>query len=120
MLHHYIVEYKGGKIRIIAENRDIAFAKFFKNVADGKIPLEDIGVVVILHDKRETYPFRTAPLLWQMKIINKEIAVANIRVCTGATKKEAENMLYEFSFKDSRLIPLINKLKEKEEKRRYE
>jgi len=114
VLHPYVIEFKGGKIRIPAKNRDTAFAKFFKNVVDSKISLEDIGAIVILHDGKKEYPFRTAPLLWQMKVIDKKTAIANIRACTGVTKKEAEEMLYKFSFKDSRLIPLINKLKEKE------
>jgi hypothetical protein len=108
------MEYKGGKMRIIAENRDEAFAKFFKDVIEGKISLDDLGNIIILHDRKEQYGFRTVPLLWQMKLIDKQTAIANIIACTGAETKEAEKMLYKYSFDDSRLIPLIEKLRESE------
>ena len=110
----YVIKYKGGKMRIIAENRDEAFAKFFKLVSEDKISIEDLGNIVILHDRKEDYPFRTVPLLWQMKLIDKQTAIANIVACTGAETKEAEKMLYKYSFNDSRLIPLIEKLRESE------
>lgn len=108
----YFVHTKNDKVLIKAKNRDYAFAKFFKDVEDGKVPLEDLGNIVILHDRNEEYPFRTIPLLWQMKLIDGSTAVSNIMACTGVSQKEAEEMLGECGFKDSRLIPIINKLRE--------
>jgi hypothetical protein len=105
---------KTDKVLIKAKNRDEAFAKFFKDVEDGKIGLDTLGNIVILFDRREEYPFRTVPLLWQMKLIDASTAVSNIMACTGVNKKEAEEMLGEYGFKDSRLIPLINKLRRRE------
>lgn len=111
----YTVEYRNGKIKILAKNRDEAFAKFFKAVKDKKIPLDNVGQVIILHNKKEKYPFRTAPLLWQMGIIDTETAVKGIMACTGVSQDEAELMLYKFSYNDSRLLPIILNLDTKGE-----
>lgn len=108
----YFIATKNDMVLIKAKNRDYAFAKFFKDVEDGKVSLEELGSIVILHDHNEEYPFRTAPLLWQMKLIDGSTAVSNIMACTGVSEKEAEEMLGEYGFKDSRLIPIINKLRE--------
>lgn len=110
----YVIDSKKDKTIIKAKNRDEAFAKFFKDVEDGKLPLKELGNVIILHDRKEQYPFRTVPLLWQMKLIDGSVAVSNIMACTGVSQKEAEEMLGEYGFKDSRLIPLINKLRRAE------
>lgn len=110
----YYIHTRNDKVLIKARNRDEAFAKFFKDVEDGKVPLENLGNIVMLHDRKDEYPFRTVPLLFQLKLIDASMAVSNIMACTGVAKKEAEQMLLEYSFKDSRLIPLINKLREDE------
>ena len=110
----YFMQTKNDKVLIKAKDPDEAFAKFFKDVEDGKVPLENLGNIVILHDRKDEYPFRTVPLLFQMKLIDASTAVSNIMACTGVSQKEAEQMLLKHSFKDSRLIPIISKLREQE------
>lgn len=110
----YTITSKNVKIRMEAPNRDIAFAKFFKDVADGKVPLSDVGNIVMLKDGKNEYPFRTVPLLWQMKVIDLETAVANIVDCVGGDEREAKEMLFELGYKDSRLIPIIERLRREE------
>ena len=118
MLNLYVIEYRNGKIGVMAKNRDEAFAKFFKSIKDGKFPIEDIGQIIILYDGKTQYPFRTAPLLWKMGVIDLETAVVNIMRCTNTSKAQAKLILYECAVEDSRLIPLINRLKEREKRRR--
>jgi hypothetical protein len=114
--HVFIIETKDDKVLIRAKDKDHAFAKFFKDVMDEKVPLEKLGSIVILSDGKNEYPFRIAPLLWQMKLISGDVAVSNIMAVTGVSQKEAEGMLLQMSFKDSRLIPLIEELRREEKK----
>jgi hypothetical protein len=112
----YVVCSKTKETKILAKNRNEAWAKFWKSVADEKTPLSELGNIVILKDQKQEYPFRTVPLLWQMKLIDKDMAISNIMACTSVSQKEAEQMLMDYSFKDSRLIPLIDKLRQNENK----
>jgi len=109
---------KTDKVLIKAKNRDEAFAKFFKDVEDGKIGLETLGNIVILFDRREEYPFRTVPLLWKMMVINDETAIASLQSILDVSRNKARKMLEKYGEKDARLIPLIDTLvlqeKEKE------
>lgn len=115
VMRRYIIEYKDGSIEVYAKNRDYAFAKFFKDVADDKIRIDQLGNIVILKQKHggpnNEFPFRTVPLLWQMKLISTDLAVSNIMATTNVNKKEAEKMLTTLSFKDAHLIPFIEELR---------
>jgi len=114
----FYIQMKDRQVEITAKNRDYAFAKLFKDVADDKIHLSELGNIVMLKQKNarpdQEYPFRTVPLLWQMKLITAEIAVSNIMAVTGVEQKEAEKMLTQMSFVDSKLLPLIEELRRKE------
>ena len=117
----YRIQTKGLQVTEVAKDRDHAFAKFFKEVADERIPLSELGSLVILIDPKRKgdngqYPFRTIPLLFQMKLLSQDVAVSNIIACTNVTQKEAEDMLFKYSLKDSRLLPLIEELRKEENK----
>jgi hypothetical protein len=107
----FIIKAKQNEWHILAKNKDYAFAKFFKDVADDKIHLSELDNIIILTRKNapegSEIPFRTVPLLYQMKLLSAESAVSNIMAVTGATQKEAEDMLMKESYADSRLIPFI-------------
>jgi hypothetical protein len=109
--HSYFIQTKEHKIPYRAHTRDEAFAKFFLDVEKGNVALEELGTIIMLHDGKETYPFRVAPLLFQMKLISASLATSNIMAATGVDQKEADQMLLKASFNDSRILPLIQKLK---------
>lgn len=111
MKRSYFLETKNYKVRYSAKSRDEAFAMFFLDVEKGNIRLEEIGSIVMLHDRVQEYPFRTAPILFQMKLLSASAATSNIMATTGVTQKEADEMLLKASFSDSRLLPIIQKLK---------
>ena len=108
----YFLETKDYKVRYSAKDRDEAFAMFFLDVEKGNIALEELGNIVMLHDRSKEYPFRTAPILFQMKLLSASAATSNIMAYTGVEQKEADRMLLEASFSDSRIIPIMQKLKE--------
>lgn len=117
----YILKTKGLQLCYTAKDRDYAFAKFFKDVADERIPISELGNLVMLYDSKKKgdkgeYPFRVVPLLFQMKLISQDVAVSNIIAVTDITQKEAEDMLFKTSFQDSRFIPLIDELRKEENK----
>lgn len=114
MKHQYFLETKNYKIHYSAESRDEAFAMFFLDVEKGNVALEEIGTIVMLHDGKETYPFRTAPTLFQMKLLSANAATSNIMAATGVDQKEADKMLLKMSFNDAKLLPIIQKLKLKQ------
>lgn len=110
----YTISLKDRNIVVKAKNRDYAFANLFKDVADDKIRISELGNIVMLHGHKDDYPFRTVPLLWQMKLIDGDTAVANIMEVTDVSKEEAEQLLTKYSFDDSRLLPIIEELRKKE------
>lgn len=116
----YIIQTKGLKVLQIAKDRDHAFAQFFKDVADERIPISELGNIIMLldptikskNDDDKQFPFRTVPILFQMKLLDKDASISNIMACTGVTVDEAEKMLLKHSFKDSRLLPIIEELRQ--------
>jgi len=106
----YKIETKSDKVLVQAEDRDQAFASYFKDIIQQKIPLERLGNIIILHDGKEDYAFRTVPLLWKMGIINEQLAVANLIDVLGVKNNEARRMLKKCGEADARLIPLIEDL----------
>jgi hypothetical protein len=107
----YIIQTKSDKVLISAIDREHAFAKYFKDIAEGVIDLEKIGNLITLKDGKEEYPFRTAPLLWKMGVIGTKNAIDNIVNCVGVSRKEAKSMLKQAGDADARLIPLIDEIK---------
>jgi len=107
----YFLETKNYKVRYSAKSRDEAFAMFFLDVEKGNITLEELGTIVMLHDRDKEYPFRTAPILFQMKLLSATAATSNIMAATGVDQKEADKMLLKMSFNDSKLLPIIQRLK---------
>jgi len=107
----YVIEYKGGNFITAAKSRDEAFARFFHNILNGKIKLEDLGNIIILFDDGDQYGFRTVPLLWKLGVMDRKTAIANVMLCTNTSKEEAEKILIETAREDSRLIPYIIKMR---------
>ena len=103
----YKLTTKDEKILIKAKSRKEAFAKFFKDILKGKIPLRNIGQIVTLHDGEDEYPFRTVPTLYLLGIINKEIAILNISMILECSKIEAENMLESCIAEDNWIIKAV-------------
>ncbi len=108
----YIIETKDDKVRIQAKNRDEAFAKFFLDVESGKVPIDKLGALVMLKDRKDEIPFRTVPLLFQLKLMSEKDAVANLMATVGYNKKEATEKLYDMGFKDARIIPIMRRIQE--------
>lgn len=117
----FLLKTKGLTLLYTAKDKDYAFAMFFKDVADERLPISELGNIVMLYDTKKKgdkaeYPMRVVPLLFQMKLLNQDAAVSNIIACTGVTQKEAEDMLFKTSFADSRILPLIDELRREENK----
>jgi hypothetical protein len=110
--HSYFLESKNYKVHYTAHSRDEAFAMFFLDIEKGNIDLSEIGTIVMLHDGKEEYPFRTAPILFQMKLLSASEATSNIMATTGVDQQEADKMLLKASFNDSRLMPIMAKLRQ--------
>ena len=115
-MKQYVITTKGDKVLITAEDRDHAFAKYFKDIIERKIPLDKVGSILMLMDGNVEIPIRTVPLLWRMGIVCTDCAITNIVDCTGVLRSEAKEILKEASDKDARLIPLINQLRLEEQK----
>lgn len=111
----YIIEAKGDKVLVEAEDRDHAFAKYFYDIINADVTLDKIGNIVVLKDGNEEYAFRTVPLLWKMGVIGTRNAIDNICEVTGVTRAEAKVMLKNAADNDARLVPLIDDLKLAEE-----
>lgn len=71
----YTIETKGKKFVINANNKSRAYKKFFENVLNGKISLDEIGLVLTIDGD---YALRTVPILYYLKILDEETALANI------------------------------------------
>lgn len=107
----YIIETKSDKVLISAIDREHAFAKYFKDIAEGDVDIAKIGNIIMLKDGTEEYPFRTVPLLWKMGILGTKHAIDSIVATVGGTRKEAKDMLKRAADSDARLVPLIDELK---------
>lgn len=110
----YKIHTKDDAVLVEAESRDFAFAHYFKDVAEQKVPLSKIGNIIILEDNGEEYPFRTVPLLWKMALIEEETAIVTLQSILNVSKNEARKMLQKYGEKDARLIPLIDEIAFKE------
>lgn len=107
----YIIETKSDKVLISAVDRDHAFAKYFKSIAEQEVSIDKIGAIVMLKDGAEEYPFRTVPLLWKMGIIGTSRAIDSIVATVGGSRKDAKEMLKKAADADARLVPIIDELK---------
>ncbi len=107
----YLITTKSDKVLITQKDREHAFAKYFKDIAEGGIDLNKIGNIITLNDGKEDYPFRTVPLLWKMGVIGTKNAMDNIVSCLGVTRKEAKQLLRKYGEADARLIPIIDEIK---------
>lgn len=86
---------------IEAGNLREAWKKFFKKVREKNL-ISEIGHIAILTDERKRrYIFRTVPALYAGGAIDRETAILNIMHILKVSREEAENMLDEFSKKDS-------------------
>ena len=106
----YKLTTKDEKILIKAKNREEAFAKFFKDILKGKIPLGNIGQIVTLHDRKDEYPFRTVPALYLLGVIDREIATSNVSMVLECSKIEAEIMLESCIAEDKWIIKAVESI----------
>ena len=111
----FVIETKDDKVLIEAEDKDHAFAKYFKDIVEQNIPLEKIGNIIMLNDGEEQYPMRTVPLLWKMGAIGTRCAVDNLVEVLGVSRFEAKKLLKKYGDVDARLVPLIDDSKLREE-----
>ena len=107
----FVIETKDDRVLIRAEDKDYAFAKYFKEIAEAKVSIEKIGNLIMLKDGKEEYPMRTVPLLWKMGIIGTRLAIDNLVALLGVSRSEAKKMLKQAAERDARLVPLIDELK---------
>lgn len=116
-MKQFIIQTKNDKVLVTAEDRDHAFAKYFYDIINQKVPLEKVGNLVMLKTKEDDDPiaFRTAPLLWKMGVIGTKCAVDNIVKCVGCSRVCAKVMLRNAANEDARLVPLIDDLRLAEE-----
>lgn len=117
----FVIHTKDDRVLITAEDKDHAFAKYFLDIIEGKIPLDKIGNIIMLKPKAESSEgeeigCRTAPLLWKMGVLGTKVAIDNIVALVGVTRKEAKEMLKAAAEQDARFIPLIEELRLAEEK----
>lgn len=94
-------------IMIVANTRKEAFAKFFKKLKAKEIGIEEIGNLVMLHDKDEEYPFRTVPSLFLLGLMDEETAIANIAEVVGSNPTQAGKMLYNAAEKDKWIVKAV-------------
>lgn len=112
-MKQFIIRTKDDKVLVTAEDRDHAYAKYFYDVINQKVSIDKIGGMIEVTEEGMNKPmcFRTAPLLWKMGIIGTKTAINHISKLTGATHKEAKQMLKEAAERDARIIPLIEELR---------
>ena len=103
----YKIKTKSDTAIIEAKDRREAFAKYFADIATGKIPLDRLGQIIILYDGKNEYPMRVAPILWLLGVLDKKTAIENIKLVTGCCDREAERILLKCAEKDSRLLTSI-------------
>ena len=112
MKKKFIIETKNDRVLIEAKDKDHAFAKYFLDIAEAKVPLADIGNIIVLTDGKEKYSMRTVPLLWKMGIIDTKLALDNLVEILKVSRSEAKVLLRKTGDKDAAwLIPLIDEIR---------
>jgi len=94
------IVYKNGSVHILAENKEEAYAKFFKMIVDHEISLDDIGHVIILKEDGKEYPFRTVPTLYNLGIMDRRTAVVNLSSLLGIPLQMSDKLLFISSEED--------------------
>ena len=95
-----------------AETRQQAYAKYFKEVVEGKIPIEKLGNLLMLEDDGEEYPIRTIPILWLMGVVDDEQAIQTLIALGVATSRnDARKLLAKCAKQDRWIAEAIDDLK---------
>lgn len=95
-----------------AKTRQIAFAKYFKEVVENKIPIEKLGNILMLKDNGEEYPIRTLPILWLMGVVDDEQAIQTlIEIEVATSRTEARKLLKKCAEQDRWIAEAIDDLK---------
>jgi hypothetical protein len=94
-------------VMVSAQSREGAIGKYFRELVDKKVALEDVGGVFIVEDAGQEYPVRTAPLLWKLGAITKEAAVLSIQKLLNLSEKEAKTILVQCAEQDSRFLKFV-------------
>lgn len=111
-LHTFFIESKNKRFRYRAHDRDEAFAKFFIDIEAGKIPLNQVDELITLWKvNKDSFKLRTTPLLFQLKLLSADVAAEQIMTTAHVDSKTANQMLLDYSFKDSRLLSIMERLK---------
>ena len=102
----YRIETKDLDIEVEAESKEEAIRNFFKLL---KLFWKDwkrkVGQIAIVYDEGKAYPFRTLPSIYNMGLMDEDLAVANLlRIFdeppTPKTISEARIMLYILADQD--------------------
>ena len=98
----YRVETKDLNIEVEAENREDAIRNFFKLL---KVFWEEwkdkIGQIAIVYDEGKAYPFRILPSLFNMGLINEDLAIVNLlRIFNEQSISDIKIMLYTLANED--------------------
>lgn len=110
MAKQFLIHTKGVVYPVKASTRKEAYAKFFLDIKQGKIPLKDVGQIIILKDGKDEYPFRTCPSLWLLGIIDTDTAILNIRRTIGGDDINALEMLAKTARQDRWIIGYVKRL----------
>ena len=110
MAKQFLIHTTGVVYPVKASTRKEAYAKFFLDIKQGKIPLKDVGQIIILKDGKDEYPFRTCPSLWLLGIIDTDTAILNIRRTIGGDDIAALEMLVKTARQDRWIIGYVKKL----------
>jgi len=109
----YRITTRSVDIVIPANNRQEAYAKFFIEVRNGKIELDDLGNLLMLHDEGEEYPFRVVPTLWLMELTGPETAMVTLQaILELEDMEEAADMLMSSARNDSWILDTIKNVEE--------
>jgi len=105
----YLLTSKNVQLIIFAKDRFSAFRKFFLKIKNNEIAKDQIGQVVLLHEKNKSegkeYGLRTVPSLWNLKIIDTDEAVANIRfLFQDMSYEEAYKFLVQCAKEDKKIV----------------
>ena len=112
----YEIHTKADKVVIEAASRPEAFARYFKDVIDGKVTIDQLGNIIMLKDERgEEYGLRTVPILWKMGVIDDDMAIASLlSIGVADSRNAARRLLKQTADKDAWIAEEIDKLAEKE------
>ena len=109
-MKRYRIVTKDLSVDVVASDIREAWIEFFRMLKEEWENLKSrVGVIALLYDGKEAYPFRTPPTLYNLGLIDEETAVKAIQVVAEVSKKEARRMLKVFTKADGWVVEGIQK-----------